>query len=116
MSEPNKTVKELVKKYEGDVISEFTDAEEDIKPKDRKKYMKEYYNLNKKAVINKMLTKEKCKYCDRNVAHQQMHKHQLTGYCKKRRLQNMAILKEMKEHYKSIGMPPIIEGAIDNGE
>lgn len=77
-------------------------SESEGKIKDRKAYMNEYYKTNKKKVLSSSLAKEICKYCERSVAHQQIQKHIHTEYCKKRRLQNMTILKEMQDKYKNI--------------
>ena len=82
-------------------LSEFTEEEP---KKCRKQYSKKYYNDNKKELLSKMLVKEKCKYCDRNVAHQQMQKHQCTAYCKKRRFQTLDRLTDIRDHFKEKGI------------
>ena len=45
-------------------------------PEERRNCNKEYYANNKKAILtNKILNKEKCGTCGREVAHQKMKKH-----------------------------------------
>ena len=74
------------------------------KKKDRKAYMKDYYKTNKVTLLSKVLAKKECAYCGREVAHQQMLKHQQSQYCKTRRLHTVERLTEIQEHFKSKGL------------
>jgi uncharacterized protein (DUF1919 family) len=47
-------------------------------------YQKEYYAQKKDVIKGKLMEKEKCPYCNRVVAHQNMFKHQKSKYCKSR--------------------------------
>ena len=89
-----------------DIFTPISDNE-DVKPQkiDRKQYSKDYYEKNKTVLLKKMLDKEKCKFCERMVCHQQLQKHQKSKYCKTRRLQKIEMLQEMKDHYRFFGQP-----------
>jgi hypothetical protein len=52
-------------------------------------YNKKYYAINKEIIMKKLLFKEKCKYCERSVNHQNLIKHMQSQLClKKRRIAN----------------------------
>ena len=53
-------------------------------PEQRKEYNQQYYSKNKKAILNKILQKEPCKLCGKEVAHQNMKEHQRLSGCKGR--------------------------------
>lgn len=58
---------------------------EDIKKPKKKnsvEYNKNYYATNKDKISEKMKSKVKCQYCDKETTYQHLYRHQLTKLCK----------------------------------
>ena len=53
-------------------------------PEQRKEYNQQYYSKNKKTILTKILQKETCIECGKNVAHQNMKEHQRLSGCKRK--------------------------------
>jgi hypothetical protein len=87
-------------------ISEYTvKSEDEVKPKmDRKEYMANYHKKNKEKITAKSMTKEKCKYCSREICHQELKKHHKTQYCRSRRMDTIDMLKTMKDHHRAMDL------------
>ena len=64
-------------------------------PEQRKAYNQQYYSKNKKTILTKILQKETCTECGKNVAHQNMKQHQRLSGCK-RKINERALKTEIK--------------------
>jgi len=65
-----------------------------------KQYNNSYYARNKEKILNKetgILRKVNCDFCNREIAYQQVNKHQKTKYCMKNRNDNIYIKNELKK-------------------
>ena len=52
---------------------------------ERRVYNEQYYLANKKRIADMLLKKVECPFCNRNVAHSSLQRHQTTQLCIKRR-------------------------------
>ena len=52
-------------------------------PEQRKAYNQQYYSKNKKTILTKILQKETCTECGKDVAHQNMKQHRRLSGCKR---------------------------------
>jgi hypothetical protein len=69
-------------------------------PEQKKQYYKEYYNKNKKTILNSMLQKVKCPLCLSEVGASSLQNHQATKKCKNRMMNLYANVDLLKNTIK----------------